>query len=83
MPERYFRHRQIAELATRGKFVLDGNGEDCRPERPATESLPQASCQECDRFVRPDPTGTSRTLLAAKETHLPRTVRDRRQQKMS
>jgi len=86
LPERYSRHRQITELATQGKFVLDWNGEDCRacrPERPATESLPQVPCQEYDCFVRPDPTGTSRTLLAAQETYQPRTVRNWRQQKTS
>lgn len=77
-------HREVTELATLGESVIGWDGEDSRAyraQRLRLDSLLLTLRRECVRFVRPEQVDTLRMLLAAKESHLPDTMRSRRQQK--
>lgn len=77
-------HRKITELATLGESVIGWDGEDSRAyraQRLRLDSQLLTLRRECVRFVRPEQVDTLRILLAAKESHLPDTMRSRRQQK--
>ena len=76
--------RHLTVLATLGESVISWDGEDScayRAQRLRLDSLLLTLRRECVRFVRPEQVDTLRILLAAKESHLPDTMRSRRQQK--